>query len=103
MKENLPDYLGPVPLIYVCYFCTISLPNQNPGVGLYKVQRVSSSSAGASAVIQLTDVVHAAELVPVYSTALPGVDACSKTCMEAYDEYYINVFADKETFHIMNG
>ncbi|KAI6144394.1 hypothetical protein BKA82DRAFT_29322 [Pisolithus tinctorius] len=100
-KKELPVYLGPVPLIYVRYFRVVWLPEQNPGVGLYRVQHIPPSSAGASGIVPLTNVIHAVELVPVYNTVLLGVDACSETCMEAYDQYYLNTFADKETYHIL--
>ncbi|KAI6155715.1 hypothetical protein BKA82DRAFT_4326774 [Pisolithus tinctorius] len=100
-KKELPIYLGPIPLVYVRYFRVVWLPEQNPGVGLYRVQRIPPSSTGASGIIPLTNVIHAVELVPVYNTVLLGVDACSETCMEAYDQYYLNTFADKETYHIL--
>ena len=38
---------------------------------LHKVQHTPSSSIGV--IISLTDIVHALELVPIYSTAIPGV------------------------------
>ena len=83
-KKILPNYLAPVPFLYVCYFDLVALPDQCPGiqVGLCKVQHAPPSSIGV--VVPLSDVIHAVELVPVYSTTIPGVSVCSETCMEVY-------------------
>ncbi|KAI6007529.1 hypothetical protein F5J12DRAFT_905461 [Pisolithus orientalis] len=67
-KKELPVYLGPIPLIYVCYFHIVWLPEQNGRVRLYRVQHIPPSSTGASGIIPLTNVIHAVELVPVYNT-----------------------------------
>jgi hypothetical protein len=73
------------------------------GVGLYRVRRPPLRSAeGASswfAVIPVVQVVHALELLPVFDTRIPEVELSSATCLDAYHEYYVNSFADKETHH----
>lgn len=51
--------------------------------------------------VPLTDIAHAVELVPVFDTAIPGIEASKDSCLEAYEQYYVNSFADKETFNVM--
>ena len=53
------------------------------------------------AVIPVTNVVHALELVPMFDTQIPEVELSSTTCLDAYYEYYVNSFADKETYHAL--
>ena len=75
------------------------------GVGLYRVQHPPLHSVqGASrwfAVIPVTDVVHALELIPVFDTRILEVELSSATCLDVYREYYVNYFADKETHHVL--
>lgn len=76
------------------------------GVGLYRVQRPPANSfangpSSSYAVVSLMNVVHAVELIPVYETAIPGIDISKDSCLEAYEQYYVNTFADKESFNVM--
>jgi hypothetical protein len=52
-------------------------------------------------VIPVTEVVYALELVPVFDTRIPEIELSSATCLDAYHEYYVNSFADKETHHAL--
>ncbi|KIK81322.1 hypothetical protein PAXRUDRAFT_156362, partial [Paxillus rubicundulus Ve08.2h10] len=101
-KEELPPYLA-IPLLHVEYFTVIEWPDDDgEGVGLYKVQRPSTHTAASvlHAVVPLTEVVHALELVPVFTSKIPEIELSSAACLEAYQQYYVNTFADKETYHI---
>jgi hypothetical protein len=49
----------------------------------------------------MTDVVQPVELIPVFETKVPGVEVSSENCLHAYDQYYVNSFADKETFNVI--
>lgn len=57
--------------------------------------------ARASAIVPLVDVILAIQLVPVFSTLLPGAVESSETAMEAYSNYFLNSFCDKESFHVL--
>ncbi|KIJ06479.1 hypothetical protein PAXINDRAFT_20331 [Paxillus involutus ATCC 200175] len=101
-KRDLPSYLEAAPLLYVRFFRVVELPAQHLSVGLHRVQRMDSREERASGIIPVTEVVHAVELVPVFSTVRPDVAASSETCMEAYDQYFLNTFSDKETYHVLH-
>jgi hypothetical protein len=50
------------------------------------------------AIIRVTDVMHAVELIPVYGEAVAkGVS--SATCLESYEHFFLNNFMDKESYH----
>ncbi|KAF8555809.1 hypothetical protein OG21DRAFT_812082 [Imleria badia] len=100
-SKELPPYLAPTSLLYVELFYVVSLPSDaQDGVGLYKVRRPPPPPAeGASrwfAVIPVTEVVHTLELIPVFDTRIPEVELSSATCLDAYYEYYVNSFTNKE-------
>ena len=93
------------PLLFVEYFALVSRPeDDHAGVGMYRVQCPPSDTAPDHSlycsIVSLTSVLHALELIPVYATKLPNVQVSSATCLDAYKQYYINCFADKETFHV---
>jgi len=68
------------------------------------VQRPAAQpTLGLNPIIPLTEVVHAVELIPVFNTKIPGVKITSKTCLDAYQQYYMNSFADKETYNVFRG
>ena len=79
----------------------MSVPTQT-SVGLYQVEHMQPLEIRTNGIVPITDVMLAVDLVPVFSTVLPGVGQCSETCMEGYSSYYINSFTDKETFHILH-
>ena len=103
---ELPSYLASS-LVFVEYFAVCADPTADQeGVGLYRVQRppAHSLAVGPSsfyAVVPLTDIVHAVELVPVFETAIAGIDLSMDSCLEAYEQYYMNSFTDKESFNVM--
>jgi hypothetical protein len=103
---TLPPYLA-TPLLFVEYLTPCSTPEGDPEcVGLYRVRRPPpvSSTADVSnfyAVVPLTAIVHAVELVPVFDTVIPDVNVSKVSCLVAYQEYYVNSFADKETFNVI--
>ena len=101
-KSVLPPYLTTAPLCYVRYFWVLPLSAGRPSVGLYQVERMDPSMGPATGIVPLTDVVRSLDLVPVFNTVLPGIAPSSKTCMESYARYYLNTFADKETFHVLH-
>ena len=49
-------------------------------------------------VIRVTDVTHAVELIPVFGEAV-AKDVTSATCLEHYECFFLNNFADKESYH----
>ncbi|KIM53499.1 hypothetical protein SCLCIDRAFT_31845 [Scleroderma citrinum Foug A] len=89
------------PLCYVRLFHILPLSAGRPSVELHQVERVDPSTGIATDIIPLTDVFHVLDLVPVFHTAFPNVEPNSKTCLEGYAHYYLNTFADKETFHVL--
>ncbi|KIK79999.1 hypothetical protein PAXRUDRAFT_159827, partial [Paxillus rubicundulus Ve08.2h10] len=103
--EELPLYLVPTPLIYIEYFTVIGCPDDDQdGVGLYRVQcpptQTTNTASNFCAVIPMTEVVHTLELIPIFNSNIPVIVPLSATCLEVYQEYYVNSFADKETYHI---
>ena len=74
------------------------------GVGLYRVQRPPAQPVpGLNPIVPLTEVVHAIELIPIFDTKIPGIEITSETCLDAYQQYYLNSFADKETYNVFRG
>ncbi|KAF8834578.1 hypothetical protein BDN67DRAFT_985223 [Paxillus ammoniavirescens] len=104
-REELPLYLAPTPLIYIEYFTVIRHPDDDQdGVGLYRVRHPPTQATDTAskfwAVIPMTEVVHALELIPIFNSKIPDIVPLSATCLEVYQGYYVNSFADKETYHI---
>lgn len=52
------------------------------------------------AIISLLDVIHAVELIPKFGVVARR-EVTSETCLELYDEFYINNFTDKEWYYTM--
>jgi len=46
----------------------------------------------------VTDVTHAVKLIPVYGEAV-SKGMSSATCLESYKHFFLNNFADKESYH----
>lgn len=92
------------PLLFVDFFTVVANPaDDREGVGLYRVQRPRfTENTTCRAVIPMTDVVHLVELIPVFETKIPGEEVSSENCLRAYDQYYVNSFADKETFNVIS-
>ena len=99
---SLPEDITATPLCYVRLFHVLPLSAGRPSVGLHQVEHVDPLTGIATDIVPLTDVFHVLDLVPVFHTAFPNVEPNSKTCMEGYACYYLNTFADKETFHVLH-
>jgi len=72
---------------------------------MYTVQRMFTNhpDGGRSrvgAIISLLDVIHAVELIPKYDVAA-NRNVTLETCLELYDDFYLNNFTDKEWYHTM--
>ena len=94
-------------LLYVQYFTFSALPADQPELRMYTVRRmfVDNLEGGrscVSAIISLLDVIHAVELIPKYGAAA-NREVTSATCLELYDEFYLNNFSDKEWHHTVHN
>ncbi|KAG1800667.1 hypothetical protein EV424DRAFT_1352065 [Suillus variegatus] len=94
---TLPDYLADKPLIYVQYYEIVGHPHDEPAISMPDGQRMR-----LGAVIPLTDVTHAVELIPMYGA---GADRTvgAATSMELYEHFYLNNFSDKEIYHALRS
>jgi hypothetical protein len=52
-------------------------------------------------VVLLTDVTHTVELIPEYGDKV-NKNVSSATCLESYDRFFLNNFADKESYHTLS-
>ncbi|KAG0692649.1 hypothetical protein DFH29DRAFT_817299 [Suillus ampliporus] len=98
----LPSYLSD-PLLYVQYFHFVSSPDERPKLAMWTVECAYSHEENGNrhrqgAVVQVTDVTHAVELIPEYGETVNN-RVSSATCLESYDHFFLNNFADKESYH----
>lgn len=101
--NGLSEHLTTTPLCYIRFFHILPMDAGRPSVGLHQVERVLDPMTGCvTGIIPLTAVVRALDLVPVFSTAFSDVVPSRQTCMEGYTCYYVNMFVDKETFHVLH-
>ncbi|KAG0700279.1 hypothetical protein DFH29DRAFT_990481 [Suillus ampliporus] len=101
-KVELPSYLSD-PLLYVQYFRFISSPDERPEPMMWTVERAYTQDENGNrhregAVVRVTDVTHAVELIPVYGEAV-GDGVSSATSLETYERFFLNSFANKESYH----
>ncbi|KAG1755735.1 hypothetical protein EDB19DRAFT_1823246 [Suillus lakei] len=99
---DLPTYLSG-PLLYIQYFHFITSPDQQPELAMWTVERTSVQDNTGNryrqgAVVQITDVTHAVELIPCFGEKAAS-DISSATCLESYERFFLNNFADKESYH----
>ena len=99
---KLPSYLSD-PLLYVDFFRFTSSPDHNPEVAMWTVERAYTQDQYGNrhregAVVRLTDVTLAVELIPCFGERVAS-DVSSATCLEHYDRFFLNNFADKESYH----
>jgi hypothetical protein len=97
---TLPAFLSD-PLIYVQYFHFVASPDERPDVAMWTVQRIFHHDQGASrygAVVPLVDVTHAVELIPDYGEKA-DTNISSAVSLESYERFFLNNFADKESYH----
>ncbi|KAG1845377.1 hypothetical protein C8R48DRAFT_617186 [Suillus tomentosus] len=103
---TLPHYLVDHPLLYVQYYEIVNHPGNQPAVSMYTVARKyregPTGQQRLGAVIPLTDVAQAVELIPVYGE---GADrtVSAATSMEIYQHFYLNNFSDKEIYHALRS
>ena len=93
------------PLLFIEFFGVVANPmDDQEGVGLYRVQCPPSTEDIPSiycAVVSMTDVVQLVELIPVFETKISGAEVSSENCLHTYQEYYVNSFADKQTYNVL--
>ncbi|KAG2045813.1 hypothetical protein BDR06DRAFT_1045503 [Suillus hirtellus] len=99
---ELPSCLSD-PLLYVQFFHFISSPDDRPELAMWTVERTYTQEENGNrcrkgAVIRVTDVTHAVELIPVYGEAVAN-GVSSATSLEHYERFFLNNFADKESYH----
>jgi hypothetical protein len=75
---------------------------------MYMVARKYHDGSGGQrmrlgAVIPLTDVTHAVELIPVYGEGTTNRRVGAGTSMEVYERFYLNNFSDKEVYHTLRS
>ncbi|KAG1814484.1 hypothetical protein EV424DRAFT_1630369 [Suillus variegatus] len=99
---DLPTYLS-TPLLYVQYFHFITSPDEQPELSMWTmecsyVQDNTGNRYRQGAVVQITDVTHAIELIPCFGEKVAS-DISSATCLERHERFFLNNFADKESYH----
>ncbi|KAG1741973.1 hypothetical protein EDB19DRAFT_1895005 [Suillus lakei] len=104
---TLPHYIADQPLLYVQYYEIIDNPANQPAISMYMVaQKYQEGLAGQrmrlGAVIPLTDVTHAVELIPVYGEGTNRTVSAVMS-MEVYEHFYLNNFSDKEVYHSLRS
>lgn len=71
---------------------------------IYKVQHPAAQpTSRLNLIILLTEVVHMFKLIPIFDTKIPGTKITSATCLDVYQQYYMNSFADKETYNVFHS
>ncbi|KAG1749592.1 hypothetical protein EDD22DRAFT_981821 [Suillus occidentalis] len=101
-KLELPSYLSD-PLLYIQLFRFISSPADCPELGMWTVEHAYTQDQNGNrhregVIIRVTDVMHAVELIPVFGETV-AKDVTSATCLEHYEHFFLNNFADKESYH----
>ncbi|KAG1782103.1 hypothetical protein EV702DRAFT_1177149 [Suillus placidus] len=96
---TLPHYLADQPLLYVQYYEIVENPGNQPAISMYTVARKYQEGPTGQwmrlgAVIPLTDVTHAVELIPVYGQGANHT---------VYERFYLNNFSDKEVYHLLRS
>jgi hypothetical protein len=70
-----------------------------PNIDMFLLHRhLRANSMRMGDIIRLTDVCKVVELVPRFSARMDHAVDCDN-CPETSDSFYLNNFADKETFH----
>ncbi|KAG2047378.1 hypothetical protein BDR06DRAFT_1031315 [Suillus hirtellus] len=86
---ELPSCLSD-PLLYVQFFHFISSPDDHPELAMWTVEHTYMQEEN--------NVTHAVELIPVYGEAVAN-GVSSATSLEHYERFFLNNFADKESYH----
>ncbi|KAI6098239.1 hypothetical protein EV401DRAFT_2148854 [Pisolithus croceorrhizus] len=98
-SQTTPPFLSQ-PLLYVQPFNVIATPEDQPDTRLWILERVYTPSlppARMGFVIPLTEVVHPADLVPVFGERV-NCTVMAATSQQAYDQFYFNYYTTKEAF-----
>ncbi|KAG1851600.1 hypothetical protein DFJ58DRAFT_716672 [Suillus subalutaceus] len=88
---DLPTYLATL-LLYIQYFHFIASPDQQAELSMWTVEHTYVQDN------TVTDVTHAVELIPCFGEKVTS-GVSSATCLESYDRFFLNNFADKESYH----
>ncbi|KAG1848559.1 hypothetical protein DFJ58DRAFT_842935 [Suillus subalutaceus] len=86
-------------------FSIVKTPEDLEDTRLWKLERVYAPATQPKTrtgfVIPITEVTHAAELVPVYGEKVDH-SLTSATSQEHYDHFYLNRYADKEMYNALH-
>ncbi|KAG1882075.1 hypothetical protein F4604DRAFT_1879530 [Suillus subluteus] len=98
----LPTFLSS-PLLYIQFFHFVANPNDRPELAMWTVECTymvdeHGKRYRCGSVVSLVDVTHAVELIPEYGSKVDE-KISSSTCLEGYDWFFLNSFADKESYH----
>ncbi|KAG1830962.1 hypothetical protein DFJ58DRAFT_719600 [Suillus subalutaceus] len=98
----LPTFLSS-PLLYIQFFHFVANPNDCPELAMWTIERTymvdkHGKHYRCGGVVSLVDVTHAVELIPEYGSKVDE-KISSATCLEGYDRFFLNSFADKESYH----
>lgn len=100
----MPSYLS-CPLLYIQYYHFVASPNDRPELAMWTVERSyvedQHGKRRCGGVVPLTSVTHAIELIPEYGEKVDE-KISSAICLESYDRFFLNTFADKESYHIFS-
>ncbi|KAG1880082.1 hypothetical protein F4604DRAFT_1541675, partial [Suillus subluteus] len=98
----LPMFLSS-PLLYVQFFHFVTHPNDRPELAMWTVEHTymidqHGKHYRCGGVVSLTDVTHAVKLIPEYGNKVDE-KISSATSLESYDQFFLNSFTDKESYH----
>ena len=84
----------------------MTTPADQPEVGMYTVRCMfvdnpDGRRSHVGSIISLLDIIHTVELIPKYGVAV-NREVTAETCLERYNEFYLNNFSDKEWHHTMH-
>ncbi|KAG1843883.1 hypothetical protein F4604DRAFT_1884546 [Suillus subluteus] len=100
----LPSYLS-CPLLYIQYYHFVASPNDRPELAMWTVERSyvedQHGKHRCGGVVPLTSVTHAVELIPEYGEKIDEKISLA-ICLESYDRFFLNNFADKESYHTLS-
>ncbi|KAG2045899.1 hypothetical protein BDR06DRAFT_900040 [Suillus hirtellus] len=98
----LPTYLSTL-LLYIQYFHFITSPDEQPKLSMWTVEHsyVQDNTGNRyrqGTVVQITDITHTIELIPCFGEKVAS-DISLATCLEHHKHFFLNNFADKESYH----
>ncbi|KAH7902989.1 hypothetical protein BJ138DRAFT_1198890 [Hygrophoropsis aurantiaca] len=107
-KANVPPFLEQ-PLLYVQPFHITCTPEQDPELAMWVIERniIQSSNPDQhtreGTIVPLQWVSHAVELVPAFGSQAVPSNVGSLNSQEIYNTFFLNHFADKETYNAVHG